>query len=280
MAERMNDGEGAARWRAAAARMKSTFLSHPRFSFIENGRFIKRRLADGRHHATLEPPSREALPAGMPLRVDPVNYCDPDASSVFPILLGIAGPRGAVARATLESMETLWNQRWSGGGYGRYHVTGEPDSPGPWPFASLFIARAWLEAGEPAKAWRVLRWLESVPGGQSGAWFEFYGERPSPPLPQVAIIPWIWAELLALGVHGVLGVRPEPEVLVVQPRLLDGLDGISAALPFNNGHTLQLQIRRTSGPPSAEVDGRGVPLVDGALRIPRPSAGATIEIRL
>lgn len=279
MAEKMDDGQSAGRWRDAAARMKRTFLSDPRYSFIENGRFIKRRLADGRHHATMEPPNREALPPGMPLRVDPVNYCDPDAASVFPMLLGIADPRGAVARATLESVETLWNQRWTTGGYGRYHVSGEPDSPGPWPFASLFIARAWLEAGDSAKVWRVLRWLEGVPGGRSGAWFEFYGERPSPPLPQVAIIPWIWAELLALGVNGVAGVRPTPTELVIRPRLLDGLDGAGATLPFNGG-VLELRIRRSAGPPSATVNGRPVPFAEGALRIPRPEAGAAIEIRL
>jgi GH15 family glucan-1,4-alpha-glucosidase len=161
MAGPMNDASSAQRWREAAALMKRTFLEDPRYSFIENGRFIKRRLADGRHHATMEPPDRNALPPGMPLRVDPVNYCDPDAASVFPMLLGIADPRGAAARATLESMEALWNQRWSTGGYGRYHVTGEPDSPGPWPFASLFIARSYLEAGDPAKVRRVLRGLSA-----------------------------------------------------------------------------------------------------------------------
>lgn len=78
---------------------------------------------------------------------------------------------------------------------------------------------------------------------------------------------------------GILGVRPTPAELVIRPRLLDGLDGLSAMLPFN-GRTLQLRVRRSSGPQSAAVDGHTAPFADGTLRIPRPAAGAAIEIRL
>jgi GH15 family glucan-1,4-alpha-glucosidase len=279
MARRVGEPASAQRWLDAAALMKKSFLSDPRFSFLDQGRFIKRRLATGDVHATLEPPNREALPPGMPLRVEPVSYCDPDSGSVYPILLGLVDAASPEARRTLESMETLWNQRWTIGGYGRYHVTGEPDSPGPWPFATLFIARAYLEAGDSAKVWRALRWLAGVPGGRTGAWFEYYGPRPIPPLPPVAIIPWTWAEIVTLVVHHLLGVRPDPEGLTIRPRLLDGLNDVSARLRLN-GRELRLRIRPTGGEPSALVQGRSLPLRDGALRTERPGRDTAIEIRL
>ena len=275
MAQRMSDPDSAARWRIAAELMKKSFLSDPDFAFVKDQRLIKRRLADGRWHETMEPPNREALAVGMPLRVEKVSYCDPDAASVFPILLGFVDANSEVSRKTLESMETLWNQRWPAGGYGRYHVTGEPDSPGPWPFATLFIARAYLEAGNSEKVWRALRWLASVPGGKSGAWFEFYGERPSPPLPQVAIIPWIWAEIVALTVGGILGVRPTPTDLVVRPKLLDGLAEMKARLRIN-GHDVLLTVARGSG--QAKVNGQPIAMSGGALKIARPEEHMEIEV--
>ncbi|MBA3974742.1 MAG: hypothetical protein C0504_11070 [Candidatus Solibacter sp.] len=279
LARLMGEPECARRWTDAAALMERSFLGDPRFSFIENGRLIKRRLVSGEVQATLDPPNREALPPGMPLRVERVSYCDPDSSAVFPMLLGMVDPKGDVARRTLESMETLWNQRWQHGGYGRYHVTGEADSPGPWPFASLFIARAYLEAGDSEKVWRIIRWLNSVPGGNSGAWFEFYGPRPIPPLPPVAVMPWTWAEIVTLAVHHVLGVRPDGEGVTIRPRLLDGMDGAAARLTVN-GHALRLNIRRGGGAGSARVGRREVAFDGDALRIPRPVNNTEVELQL
>ncbi|MBI5084521.1 MAG: hypothetical protein HZB13_07985, partial [Acidobacteria bacterium] len=277
MAEHLGDGERAPVWRTAAAQMKQSFLNDPVYSFIDGGRFIKRRLAAGPRQQTAEPPNRLSMPAGMPLREEAVSYLDPDASSVFPMLLGITDPGSDVARRTLEAVETLWNQRWRNGGYGRYHVTGEPDSPGPWPFATLFIARAYLEAGVSDKVWRALRWLQSVPGGRSGAWFEFYGDRPSPPLPQVAIIPWIWAEIAMLMVAGVLGVRPTPSALVIRPNLPLGLDSLSSKLRFNR-QDLHLSLRRATAEPWAKANGRNVPIDKGSVRLPRPQGPLEIEM--
>lgn len=279
LARLMGEPECARRWLDAAALMERSFLGDSRLSFIHNGRLIKRRLAGGEVQETLEPPNREALPPGMPLRVEPVSYLDPDTSTVYPMLLGIVDPEGEVARRTLESIETLWNQRWQNGGYGRYHVTGEGDSPGPWPFASLFVARAYLEAGDSEKVWRVLRWLNSVPGGNSGAWFEYYGPRPVPPLPPVAVMPWVWAEIVTLAVHHLLGVRPDGEGVTIRPRLLDGMDGATARLTLN-GHVLELNIRRGGGASRARAGGREVPFNGGTLRIPRPDSDTPVELYL
>ncbi len=180
------------------------YLSHPKFSLIDQGRFIKRRLASGEVQRTFEPPNRKSMPQGMPLNVESVSLCDPDSANVLPIVYGIVDPASPVALKTLESMEELWNQRWDGGGYGRYHVTSEPDSPGPWPFPTMFIARAYLETGNDEKVWRALRWLQEAPGGKAGAWLEFYGDRPTPPLPPVGIVVWTWAEILMFFIHHLL----------------------------------------------------------------------------
>jgi hypothetical protein len=56
----------------------------------------------------------------------------------------------------MEAVVTLWNQVWKGGGYGRYHLSSEPDSPGPWPFPSLFVAGANAEMWEVKKQLRFL----------------------------------------------------------------------------------------------------------------------------
>jgi hypothetical protein len=277
MARMLGDEESEKRWLEAAGLMRRSFLSDPQFSFIRDGRLVKRLQANGEQQVTLEPPQRDSMPPGMPLRVEPVSYCDPDASSVYPILLGVVDPNGAVARRTLDSMEALWNQRWEKGGYGRYHVTGEPDSPGPWPFASLFIARAYLEAGDSEKVWRTLRWLESAPGGRTGAWFEYYGPRPVPPLPPVAVIPWTWAEIVTLVVYHLLGVRPDSQGITVRPRLLDGLNDVSANLRVN-GHALRLRIRKGMGREAAFVDGREVAWRNGAMRCARPTEDTAVEI--
>jgi hypothetical protein len=159
-------------------------------------------------------------------------------------------PDSGLAQKTLAQMETLWNQAWQGGGYGRYHVSSEPDSPGAWAFPSLFVARAYAETGDLARVWRVLEWLSRVPGGVSGAWFEYYGERLAPPFPQQGIVPWTWAEMLMLLVHHIVGIRPQDDRLVIRPRLLPGLERIEGHFPFR-GHRLSIKITRAQkGEPS------------------------------
>ena len=165
-------------------------------------------------------------------------------------------------------METLWNQRWTGGGYGRYNVTSEPDSPGPWPFASLFVARAGLEAGDGRVVRRVIDWLGRAPGARAGSWFEFYGPRPVPPYPQVGIIPWTWAEIIFLCLHHIAGARPAERVLRLRPRLVPGLDRLEADLPVRGGW-VELEVRRAR---RGERPGFRV----GAARIPYHLYGVSV----
>jgi hypothetical protein len=279
LAALMKEGGMGKRWKDAAGLMKTSFLSHPKFSLVQDGRFIKRRLLDGEVQRVFNPPDRNRMPEGMPLRVEPVCYCDPDASMALPIAFELVDPSGPIAGKTLEALEHLWNQRWDGGGYARYDITSEPDSPGPWPFATLFITRAYLEAGNHEKVWRALHWLRRVQGGNAGAWLEFYGDRPTPPLPPVGIVVWTWAEVLFFAIHHVLGVRPNAKDIMLRPRLLTGLGTVEARVPVRNC-MLHLTLKATADRPYARVDGASVPLHRGAISIPHRSGDVSVEIAL
>jgi hypothetical protein len=244
LAGRLGRTREADEWTEASLDLRRALLKDPRFALVEAGTFIKRRGLDGRVQRDIRPDPASTLPRQAPLFGPGRHWLDPDTSSVLPIAWELVDPAGRLAAKTLASMERLWNQRWSGGGYGRYNVTSEPDSPGPWPFASLFVARAALEAGDAGKTRRVLDWLGRLGGAGAGSWFEFYGPRPVPPYPQVGIIPWTWAELIFLFVHHMLGVRPGENSLSLRPKLIPGVERMEADLALRGGR-LRLEVRRT-----------------------------------
>jgi hypothetical protein len=279
MAALMKEPQSRKRWTDASSLMKQSFLSHPKYALVADGRFIKRRLVNGEVQRVFTPPDRNRMPPGMPLRVEPVSYCDPDASIVLPIAFGLVDPTGPLATKTLAAIEHLWNQRWDFGGYARYDVTSEPDSPGPWPFATLFITRAYLEAGNHEKVWRALNWLINVQGGKAGAWLEYFGPRPTPPLPPVGIVVWTWAEIQYFFFHHLLGVRPNATNLVIRPRLLHGLESVEARVPVRKG-ALQLTVRKTEKEAQASVSGKRVPLTQGSITIPFPENDVSVDIAL
>jgi hypothetical protein len=279
LARRTGDARQARSRQAASDRLKKAMLGPGRFSLVEDGRLIKRRDASSEVQSEIRPLPESLLPAKAPLFEKGRHFLNPDTSAALPIAWEFIDPVGRVARRTLASLETLWNQRWTGGGYGRYHVTSEPDSPGPWPFASLFVARACFEAGDDRKVRRVLDWLDRAPGGKAGSWFEFYGPRPVPPYPQVGVVPWVWAEMLFLFIHHMLGVRPSEQILRLRPRLLKGLTSMEGSLRVRGGR-LELSVRRTrrGERPAYIVGPRKFPYRKSGLEIPFPAAGQTLKI--
>ena len=279
MAQHVKKPELAARWTATAKKIKQAMLSHPQFSLVDSGHFTKRRQADGEVQKTMTPVNRKSMPPGSPLREESVSYCDADTAIVLPIAFEVVDPKSALSLSTLKFVERLWNQRWKGGGYGRYDATSEPDSPGPWPFASLFVARAYLEAGDHMKVWRILDWLQNVQGGKAGSWLEFCGKRSVPPLPPIGIVPWNWAEMTIFFVHHLLGIRPLTSGLLLRPALLTGMDLVEARIPVR-GTVLQLVVRKTEGEPSATVDGKRVQITDGRINIPFPQRETVVEFEL
>lgn len=235
----VGDKAGAARWAEASANMRETFLNDPDFRFINQDRVIKRRLLDGSvqydirvdHAKADDDYFRKFCPPGMPLASEGHALWEPDVSEVFPICYGLIDGASTVGKNTMEVMEMLWSQEWEGGGYGRYNVLSEPDSPGPWPFATGYVAAAYLEMGDIAHAKRAIEWL-SHRGRQAGSWFEFYGYRPTPPLPPTGIIVWGWAQFATLVVRHILKAKVEGETLTVSPRI----PGFTGQLRFRDTH--------------------------------------------
>ena len=265
LARRLGHADAARRWQSASESLRDAMLSHPAFALSDARGFVKRRLLAGPVQETIVPGDGAGLPESVPLAMDPPHLLNPDTCCVLPIVFGFVSPGSAVARATMESVEALWNQAWHRGGYGRYHVSSEPDSPGAWPFASLFVARAAIEARDGARAWRVLRWMAETDGAAAGTWFENDGPRASPPFPQVGITPWTWAEMVLLVVHHVLGVRPGADGVSVRPRLLPGVAGVEARLPIGD-RWLDLRLRADPGAPE-----------DGAIRVPYDAGGMSVD---
>jgi hypothetical protein len=268
----------ATRWDTASRRLREAVLNHPRFALIDHRGLIKRRGLDGRVQERIVPVPESGLSSSVPLASRGEHLLNPDSSVVLPIALGFVEPDTDLASSTMEQMEQLWNQTWGDGGYGRYHVSSEPDSPGGWPFASLFVARASMETGDVARAWRVLRWLDSVPGAAAGSWFEYYGPRLSPPYPQVGVIPWTWAELVTLLTEHVLGLRLHDRHIRVRPRLLPGLERVTASLPVRDRWLhLDLRAAEPDRQPSFHVADDRVTLGDSEVRIPYPRSDVTVE---
>jgi hypothetical protein len=279
LSRRMGDARKAASWDEAASRLKKVMLRPGRFSFVRHGRLVKRLDTDGRVQAEIRPPAGSRLPVEAPLFEGGRHLLNPDTSAALPIAWEFIDPAGTVARRTLLSLETLWNQRWTGGGYGRYHVSSEPDSPGPWPFPSLFVARAWFEAGNDRKVRRVLDWLGRLPGSNAGTWLEFYGPRPVPPYPQVGVVPWVWAEMLFLFIHHILGVRPSEKDILFRPRLLRRLPWLKASLRVRGGRLdILLRTARRGEEPAFWTGRTFHPFKKTGIVLPFPADGEALRL--
>jgi len=281
IAERLGDVKPVKRWRDAAQQIKSAMLSDPKFRLIEDGHLIKRRGLDGTWQRYVIPPNRKSMPSGSPIATEERPSCDPDTCEVHPILYGMVDASSPLALKTLEWVETLWNQRWTSGGYPRYDVSSEPDPGAPWPIASLLLARAYAEARNSEKVWRVLNWLNSINGGKSGGFFERYGPSITPPAPPVGIVGWAWSEIVSLVCENIMGVRPGFDNLVLHPNLLEGLNEMKGEFRVR-GIKTEVVLKRTSMPsPFAIVNGKKVTVQNGTLTLKYPSSGSlTIEMNV
>ncbi|MCP4725377.1 MAG: hypothetical protein GY863_10090 [bacterium] len=246
LARKMSKDEDAARWDEYSEVLNDAMMNHPEYKFVDSRGFIKRRSPDGTLQEKINIREEAELPEGLPLTSDYEHYLNPDSSCVYPIVYGSESPDSEITAATMKSMEVLWNQDWDIGGYGRYNYTSEADSSGPWPFTALYIARAYTDIGDYEKVWRVLDWLDTIPGASSGSWFEVYCDRVSPPYAQLGITPWTWAEMIMLFVNHVLGIRPEEDGIHFKPVMIPTLSNIKGDLRIGS-RRMQLEIKTDSG---------------------------------
>lgn len=278
VAERLGDNKPAQRWADAAQQIKSAMLDDPQFRLIQDGHLIKRRTLDGKWQQYAIPPNRKNMPPGSPIATEERPSCDPDTCEVQPIVYGIVDPSSNLAHKTLEWVDSLWNQRWTFGGYSRYDVSSEPDPPAPWPVASLFLARAYAEARNSEKVWRIVNWLNSINGGKSGGFFERYGPGITPPAPPVGIVGWAWSEIVSLICENIMGVRPGLDKLVLRPNLIEGLNEMRGEFRIRGINT-HVVLKRTSEPPFAIVNGKMVVMQNGTLTMKYPS-GDSLKIEM
>jgi GH15 family glucan-1,4-alpha-glucosidase len=278
VARHLGDLKAAGRWRSASRRMRTAMLEDPTFRLVEDGHLIKRRTGDGEWQRVAIPPRRSALPPGSPIATEEEPSLEPDAITVLPIVYEMIDPASALSKETLRWVESLWNQKWSSGGYPRYNVTSEDNPPAPWPIPSMIIARANAAAGEDERVWRVLDWLYGV-AGTSGSWFERYGQSITPPMPPVGVVGWIWYEVVALCSYHLAGFRPELDLLTVRPGLLKEMNEVHTSHVVR-GSRVELTIRREGGRQRARVNGKEAEVSDGKLKLTYPRKGSTLFIEM
>lgn len=271
--------ENAARWRKEADTFLQAMLHHPTHALVDSGHLIKRRNADG-SVADLVPGLARSSGRDDPASTEAFHRLNPDASEAIPIFLRIVDPRSSLAIATLNTLEGLWNARWDIGGYERYHSSSQQDQPGPWCFATGFMARAQHEAGLYDRSYRSIAWLAGIQGGNAGAWPE---EIPlnRTQIPSAGVVPWTSAEVTVFVVRHMLGVWFEGRDLVLRPSLFPGDKACRADLRFRGGR-IHLLIERSGKPKSALVNGKVVHprKSDGAIVIPGDRLDGDLTIRV
>ncbi len=273
LAEPLGAGDRAARWRSEADRIQNAMLSDPKFALVEQGRLIKRRAVSGEWERFIRFP---ASANDVPMQTEQVHLVEPDATMALPIALGIVDPRSELARNTLDELEKLWNARWFGGGYERYHSSGQVDQPGPWSFASCFILRAQHEAALLDRSRRTLEWLNTVQGGRAGAWFEEIPLARSQAA-TAGILPWSSAEISLFIVRHVLGIRFEERAVAVRPALYAGSPPVRADLRFRAAR-LRLEIPAAGPFRFAVVNGRRIKTAkDGTVRLGADFEGGVVS---
>lgn len=275
LAEPLGASDRADHWLREADLIQKAVFDPDHGALIENEHLVKRRAVDGELVRTIH---FRASAADVPLKTEQVNLANPDATMALPIVFGLVPSRSTVASNTLEELEKLRDGRWFGGGYERYHSSGQCDQPGPWSFATCFILRAQHEAGNFERSRRTLEWLNTVQGGRAGAWFEEIPLLRSQ-APTAGILPWTSGEITLFVVRHLLGVRFEGAQTVLKPALYPNSPPITADLRFRNGRML-LEIPGTGPMTCAEVNGRNVtPREDGAFVLPGDFEGGRVVFR-
>ncbi len=235
LARKISKNKRAQRWENYAVKLREAVLHHPKYAMVNEKGFIKRLNHDATIQESIVPWEKSGMPDGVPLTdKNRTHFLDPDTSAALPVVLEYIPTDSEIATATMAHMELLWNQGWDIGGYGRFNMDSEADSEGPWPVASIILAKANVENQNYGNVSKVLEWLNTLPGALSGSWFEMYGPRIAPPYAQNGILPWAWGEILALFIHHIVGLQPRENYIRFRPRLIPGMGNINVKIPFRD----------------------------------------------
>ena len=278
VARALGDTATAKRWAAAAAEFKQILFEDPTFRFIEEGRLIKRRTLDGRWQRYMIPANRATMPPGPRWHSTTNRNVNPTVRMSIQSSTNMSIPKGKLRAIPSNGWMFCGTSSGIFGGYSRYNTTSEPDLPGPWPIASLLIARAAVEMGDDDRAWRAIDWVATIHGGKSGGWFERYAPSITPPAPPVSVVGWAWAETVLLMVHHLMGFRPGLDGIVVRPRLIRGVDHLHTTLKIR-GAIVDVTVNRSAAP-RATVNGVEKEVKNGAMALAHPKKGNHVKIVL
>ncbi len=265
IADALGHPQEAEQWRNAGEKIIDAMLHDPKFSLIDEGCFIRRRLLDGSvQRELLDDPSWHDADYIPYIPTEHLNRTprswEPDVTEALPIVYGLVDPQSDLAQKTLQKLDALWNPNGIGG-YARYNIDSEPDSPGAWSFATMFMASAEVEAKMDERMRRTIAWI-CERAGAGGSWFEYYGPRQTPPFPPIGIIVWGWAQFLLLVVKHIVGIRVAGTHIRITPKL----PGIEHTVRFG-GYTIDIIVRGTT---HARLDSAELPLEGSTASIPLP----------
>jgi len=259
------------RWLKEAAAMEQAVMK----TFVQDGALIKRRNVTGEVARQLV--QLRGAP-DTPCRSGEHNLIYPDATMALPLALGLVEPNSTLAANTLNEIEKLRDQRWWGGGYGRYDTSSEINNPGPWGIAGALVLRGQHAGGMLDRSRRTLEWFRNVQGGNGGLYYE---QIPLIRSQQgwLGLVTWPTGELPYFVVRHYLGVGFEDGCVVVRPKLYPNSPPVQADLRFRQGR-LRLAIDGAGAIASATLDGQPMEVgTDGVVRLPRDFTGGSLVLK-
>ncbi len=200
------------RWAAAAKRCRGAMLTPGPYTFIREGRLVKRLKLDGtvQQFGLAEPGGAQ-------------KALEPDMAVVDAYLWGLVDPHSEVAIKTTAFLSRLWNGGWTFGGAARYNVASDPDGPtaGPWPFATLMFAQGMLLQDQYAGAMQLTNWTAHE-GARGFTWPErisMSAARDRDARYRNTVLTWPWGEWLQTLLRTAAGLRPTKDGLKLEPHL-------------------------------------------------------------
>ena len=272
LAKQLNAEDHKERWLNEAEVIQRAMMK----TLVQDGALIKRRNVTGEVAEHLVQISGAP---DVPARSGQHNQIYPDATMALPLALGLVKPNSALATNTLNEIEKLHNQRWSGGGYGRYDSSSEINMPGPWGIAGALVLRGQHAGGMLERSRSTLEWFRNVPGGNGGLYYEEMPLIAGSQQNWLGLVTWPTGELPYFVVRHYLGIGFENGRLTIRPQLFPGSPPVKADLRYRQGH-LQIEITGSGRVHSATVNGKAVKVrADGSVILPEEIESGVVVLK-